>query len=156
MDESVKRIPLDTRASFAWRGYLRAAQPHLIALAVFLASRLVVLLAMFFAAKYMQQNPKAEFWNVNSSWYHYLLRYDAGWYLRIAREGYSFDGNVFIEQPVIFYPLYPLLSRLLFKAFGIDFNPAVLIVANVAILISIPLYSKLLLEEFGEEVALFG
>ena len=37
-----------------------------------------------------------------------LVRWDAGYYLQIARDGYSFDGN---ERA--FFPLYPLLVRII-------------------------------------------
>ena len=90
-----------------WRSYTK----HLAPLLVFISSRLVVILGIGFSANFVPQNSHGAFWNVGPAWCRYLLRFDTGWYLRIAREGYSYNGNDLIEQPVVFYPLYPLLSR---------------------------------------------
>jgi hypothetical protein len=47
------------------------------------------------------------------------LPWDASWYARILREGYSFNGDPSIQQTVAFLPLYPLVLRAL-AATGID------------------------------------
>lgn len=40
-----------------------------------------------------------------------LYRWDAGWYLRVAEFGYSWNGNPRTENPVVFFPAYPMLIR---------------------------------------------
>lgn len=135
-------------------GFRRRAGHYSAALLVFLSSRLVVLLSMAFAARFVPQNPAGTFWNVNDSWYRFLLRYDSGWYLRIVKFGYSYDGNDLIKHPVVFFPLYPLLSKGLTMLFGLSENVSVLLVANLSILIAIPLMFKLVCEEYGDETAL--
>jgi hypothetical protein len=38
-------------------------------------------------------------------------RYDAGWYLTIARNGYQYDRNSRAQQNVAFFPAFPMLMR---------------------------------------------
>jgi Gpi18-like mannosyltransferase len=136
------------------RGFRRAGGTYLAALLVFLASRLVVLLSIAFAARFIPQNPAGAFWNVNASWYRFLLRYDSGWYLTIIKFGYSYDGNNLVKHPVVFFPLYPLASKFLVQVFGINEEISVLLVSNISILIAIPLAFKLIRDEYGNETAL--
>jgi len=43
------------------------------------------------------------------------LRWDTGWYLQIAREGYSVaaDATAALQQNIVFFPAYPMLVRAL-------------------------------------------
>ncbi|HEV7860908.1 MAG TPA: glycosyltransferase family 39 protein [Pyrinomonadaceae bacterium] len=136
------------------RGFRRGGRAYLAALIVFLASRLVVLLSIAFAARFVPQNPAGAFWNVNASWYRFLLRYDSGWYLTIIKFGYSYDGNDLVKHPVVFFPLYPLAAKVLTGAFGINEAVSVLLVSNISILIAILLAFKLIKDEYGHEAAL--
>lgn len=137
-EEKKARWPFD-------KAYLRA-------LLIFIGSRLVMLLGVSFAARFVPQNPSGDFWNANDKWYHYLLRYDSGWYMKITERGYSYNGDNLIEQPVVFFPLYPLLSRAVRFLFDAG-DASVLIVSNLSILIAAPLFFKLVREDYGEEVA---
>lgn len=136
--------------------HLRSIYSYLAALFVFLASRALVLLSIAFAARFVPQNPAGDFWNVNDSWYRFLLRYDSGWYLRIIKFGYSYDGNELVKQPVVFFPLYPLAARFLTAAFGVGEAASVLLVANLAGLIAILLLFKLIKDEHGDETAIYA
>ena len=112
-------------------------------------------LAIVFAARFLPQNPAPGTWNASPSWCHYLLRYDSGWYLRIVREGYSYDAAFVGQQPVIFPPLYPLSSRFISFILNIHENDAVLLVSNLAVLAGIPLLYKLAKDEYGHDVAIY-
>lgn len=47
------------------------------------------------------------------------VRWDAGWYLSIVNEGYSYTPNrPGIQQTVAFFPAYPLLVRMVGRLFG--------------------------------------
>lgn len=46
------------------------------------------------------------------------VRWDAGWYLRVANEGYSWDADSAGQQPIVFFPAYPLLVRMLAAPLG--------------------------------------
>jgi hypothetical protein len=133
----------------------RASKSYVAAFLIFITSRLILILAIVFAAKFIPENPIAGTWNANSSWYHYLLRYDTGWYVRIVTRGYSYDGNDLVPQPVAFFPLYPLISRIPGFLFGINEYASLLIVSNLAILIAIPLFFKLIEEDYGKRVAFY-
>lgn len=132
-----------------------AMAPYFYALLVFLSSRLVMGLAIVFAARFVPQNPVEGIWNANPSWCHYLLRHDSGWFLRIMREGYTYDSTSAAQQPVIFLPLYPLISRFVGFILSIHGNNAVLVVSNLSVLAAIPLLYKLIRDEYGPEVALY-
>ena len=132
-----------------------AIEPYVQVLLIFLSSRLVMALAILFAVKFVPQNPDEGTWNASPSWCHYLLRYDSGWFLRIVREGYSYDAASAANQPVIFLPLYPLISRFVSFILRIHEYNAVLLVSNVCILVSIPLLYKLVKEEYGHDVAVY-
>ena len=137
------------------RKQLNTYGPYLAALSIFLSSRLAMAISIIFAARFVPPNPVPDSWNVPPSWCPYLLRYDSVWYLRILRDGYSYDGNNLVEHPVVFYPLYPLVSRAI-TFFGISETNALLLVSNLSILIAIPLVFKLIREDYGEAIAFYS
>jgi 4-amino-4-deoxy-L-arabinose transferase-like glycosyltransferase len=122
------------------------------ALSILISSRIVIALAMFFAATFMPQKNDS-LWNVNSSWYRFLLRYDSGWYLRIIGQGYSYNGNNLEMQPVVFYPLYPVLSKTITKLLRVNAPVAALLVSNLSLLGAALLLFKLIKDDYGEETA---
>jgi hypothetical protein len=133
-----------------------AMAPYLQAQLIFLSSRLVMALATIFAVRFVPQAPGDGTWNANPSWCHYLLRYDSGWFVRIMREGYTYDAAFAGEQPVAFLPLYPLVSWFVGFIFSIHNHNAVLVVSNVSVLAAIPLLYKLIRDEYDHEVALYA
>jgi Gpi18-like mannosyltransferase len=134
-----------------WRTY----SPYLVALAIFGSSRLVVVLAMFMAAHIVlpSGSPAAAEFDVGSSWYRYLLRWDSAWYATILNEGYKYNGNDSVFQSVVFYPLYPLTAKALTILSGIDGLLALLVVANVAAVLCVLLLFKYVRQSYGDEVA---
>jgi hypothetical protein len=132
-----------------------AIAPYLQAQLIFLSSRLVMALAIIFAVRFVPQAPNEGIWNANPSWCHYLLRYDSGWFVRIMREGYTYDAASAAGQPVVFLPLYPLVSWFVGFILSIHNHNAVLIVSNLSALAAIPLLYKLIRDEYGHEVALY-
>jgi hypothetical protein len=81
------------------------------------------------------------------------LRWDSEWYAGIAEHGYSYSGDPDSEQSVVFYPLYPLLSRFVAGLTGIGPAAALLIVANVAAVIAVLLLYRLARRTWGDETA---
>ena len=136
-----------------WRKY----KPYLVALAIFGSSRLVVLWAMFIAARIVLPSSsaiaKAAEFDAGSSWYRYLLRWDSAWYATILNEGYKYNGNDSVFQPVNFYPLYPLTAKALTIVSGINGLLALLVVANVAAVLCVLLLFKYVRQGHGDEVA---
>jgi len=117
---------------------------------------LIVALAFVFSSKFVQPASGKFSTEFTPRWYRYLLRWDSGWYLKIAHEGYSYNGNDLTQQPVVFYPLYPLISKAVATVLGVSEAAALLIVANVAILITTLLFFKLVKDEYGDEIALYA
>lgn len=87
----------------------------------FLATRFVLLLTGWFA-RYFLPSPQYPLSDVVERGWHFspyrLLdiwgRWDTGWYMSIARDGYMLNGDLTQQQSnVTFFPLYPYLVRLL-------------------------------------------
>lgn len=134
-------------ASSAWT---RAA-PYLRALAIWLASRLVVFIGSAFGELHVKLGNAT--WLGGASWYHRLLRWDSEWYQIVATTGYSYDGNPTWMQNVVFYPLYPTLSRGL-SALGVPIHDAMLLVSNAAAVAAVLLLFRLVRRSHGEGIAL--
>ncbi|MGO9113549.1 MAG: mannosyltransferase family protein, partial [Thermoguttaceae bacterium] len=62
------------------------------------------------------------FWDVFNEW-------DGQWYAQIAREGYTYDPDRM--SAVAFFPLYPLLGRLVSEVTWLDESFALLLVAHI-------------------------
>lgn len=134
--------------------YWSTFKPYFAALLIFLSSRVVMALAILFSSRFVPQAKGEGLWTVNA-WYRYLLRFDSAYYLWIVHEGYSYNGNDTVKQPVVFYPLYPLLARAAKPLFHVH-DASLLIVSNLSILIAIPLAFKLFKSAYGDEAALYA
>jgi hypothetical protein len=128
------------------------SKPYLIALTIYGSSRLVVVWAIYIAARIVLPQQGVPF--DSTSWYRYLLRWDSNWYATIVNEGYKYNGNDLVQQSVAFYPLYPLIAKALTIWLGIDGLLALLVVANVSALASVLLLVKYVRHDHGDEVAL--
>lgn len=82
-------------------------------------------------------------------WLDVFFRWDAYWYLQIAREGYRFDPDQ--QSNVAFFPLFPYLARAMGWVLG---GPAVggLVVANVATIVALFYLRRLGRALFDERV----
>ncbi len=78
-------------------------------------------------------------------------RWDSGWYVDIAQNGYSKElQNVYLNTA--FFPLYPLLIKGL-QAFLGNYHTAGLLISNLSLLAACVLLYKLVAGRFSEEVA---
>jgi len=151
-----------TEASAAARtgqgAFWRLSRPYGLALGIYLASRLVIVVAANIGSAELPLW-KQDLWQSGPSWYDHLLRWDSEWYAGIAADGYRYAGvpndpnNL---QSVVFFPLFPLLSRLFAQASGISAAHALLVVANVAALFAMLLFYKVARQGCGERVALLS
>jgi Gpi18-like mannosyltransferase len=132
-----------------WKG-CRRYKPYFIALAIYGSSRLVVVWAIYIAARIVlpahQSVPSVPF--ASTSWYNYLLRWDSAFFATILYEGYNYKGGT-----ANFYPLYPLIAKALTILPGIDGLLALVVVANVAAILSVLLLFKYVRHDHGDEVA---
>ena len=144
----VLRNPPIERRSAAWQLCL----PYFEALAIYLSSRLLVFVGIAFGLTYVP--PGHDIQLGGSRWYHHLLRWDSEWYRTIASTGYSYNGEPGLPQTVVFYPLYPGLSRFASEVLGINVADAMLLVANLAATAAVLLLFKLVRERHGDRAAL--
>lgn len=133
---------------------LASTRPYLIALAIFVTSRLAIALAIKHAGTYLTLQNGEQFPS-GVSWFNYLLRWDSNWYAQIATQGYSYSADPNVFQTVVFYPLYPLLARYVSAASGLSIGHAMLLIANLAAVAAIVLLFKLVREGFGDATAYF-
>lgn len=84
-----------------------------------------VLIVATYAAAYLVVGLMSLWGNTNathpqaltgSAWLDAWIRYDSGWYLSIAQDGYSFATDR--QSPVAFFPAYPMLIRALAPLVG--------------------------------------
>lgn len=124
---------------------LRVILPRILAL--YLASRLLLLLVAMFSMRFLTPEP-LEQWD--HLLFQLLCRWDCSWYLDIASHGYS-SVSPTPEQAgmtsLAFYPVYPLLAGAVVTATGLFPHDALLLIANisfVAALVYIHQYAILL------------
>jgi Mannosyltransferase (PIG-V) len=84
-----------------------------------------------------------------------LSRWDAAWYVEIARDGYRYEPGV--PSNAAFFPLYPLLipaihALLLLPANDYWWLVIAIAISNVALLIALTYFRALLAMDFGEDL----
>lgn len=126
--------------------------PYARALAIYLGSRLVIFLGVLFGRTYIPLGNDTSLGG--AAWYHRLLRWDSEWYGLIASEGYKYNGDPGQTQTVVFYPLYPMVSRVTAGLLHIETVDALLVVANLAAVAAILLLFRLVRDRFDEPGAL--
>jgi hypothetical protein len=133
---------------------LRAARWLWVPLAAFGVSRLAVIVIAYLAVPLLADSsapPPYHLFGVDNTLLDvFASRWDTGFYLSIATEGYRYTG---VPLPsVAFWPLLPLLMRALGGLVG---GPAAagLIVANAALLVAALLLYQIAAAEWGEAVA---
>ncbi len=108
--------------------------PLRTAAVVVLVTRLVIFLAGFLAVLTFGYAPNAQpFRDFTSELMSLPLRWDTGWYLQIAREGYKVaeDASAQLQQNIVFFPAYPMLVRVL-GLLGGNTLPSFVIAGTVA------------------------
>ncbi len=94
----------------------------------------------------------AGYWPVNI-----FSRYDAEWYLEIAKNGYHYSSVPGVQSSTAFFPLYPALmaagSKLLFAHRDISILLVGLLISNVSLLIALGYLMALVRLDFDEETA---
>ena len=110
----------------AWGRYQRwstalMARPGVgAAVRPFLATRLAVFLAGFFAVVAIGTVPKPGFTLSRDPLANLPSRFDAGWYGDIALDGYHWDNQFQRQRNIAFFPALPLLMRPVGIVFGMN------------------------------------
>ena len=134
------------RSLLARAGWLRAPA------FAFLATRLGIMAVAYVAVSVIP--PASTIYHLRGTENRLLdvfgSRWDTGFYVSIAEEGYRYQG---VELPsVAFFPLLPLLMRGLAAIVG-DAVVAGILIANLALLGALIVLYRLVLEEWGAAVA---
>lgn len=84
-----------------------------------------------------------------------LSRWDAAWYVEIARDGYHYEPSA--PSNPAFFPLYPLLIRAVHALLLLPENDywwlaIAIAISNVALVISLTYFRALLAMDFGEDL----
>ncbi len=91
---------------------LKAIAPTLAdVVPVVVSTRLLVLLIGYFAVVTFGLRPQAPPEMGRELGPQLPMRWDAGWYLKIVHEGYSWSGSVRNQQTLNFFPAYPMATR---------------------------------------------
>jgi hypothetical protein len=106
--------PLPVRLWSALRNFRRdPPEGWGTAFRISLTSRLAVLLVGYFAVMLVGYGPTPVPFRISDNEFLNLsARWDAGWYLGIAREGYIWNPNTSRQQNVAFFPAFPTLMWL--------------------------------------------
>ncbi|HNC23635.1 MAG TPA: mannosyltransferase family protein [Opitutaceae bacterium] len=113
----------------------------------FVATRLLILLIAQLALLGVAKGPH---FTGNPNVLEAFIRWDAGWYMGIARDGYTY--NPAAQCSVVFLPLYPLLLKVVWYAVG-NYAVAGALVANAALLGLCGLLWRFARELLGSESA---
>jgi len=131
---------------------LRAARWLWKPLMLVAITRLGIALIILFIMPILPQNSAIEGWHFQDNVIKDALaaRWDTGFYLSIANEGYFNEGVQF--PSVAFFPLYPLAIRLFNIVTG-ESAWSGLLISNVSLWVAAVLFFRLVSEEFGEKIA---
>jgi hypothetical protein len=129
------------------------------ALPIVLSTRAAVLLAGFLAIALFGYRPNVEvpwriyeheFWNLPARW-------DTGWYLGVASDGYAWNpGRPTQQQNIAFFPLYPMLMRYGALFFGRETMWTGVLIAWLSFLGALVYLFRLAREKLGDDGASFG
>lgn len=110
---AVIRAPsLPSRIVGAWSATSPRFRAVTFAVSVGISTRIAVLLVGYFGAVTIPFPADAPFaFSRASAGWDLPRRWDAGWYLSVARDGYRWTGDVASSQNLNFFPAYPLLVR---------------------------------------------
>jgi len=94
----------------------------------------------------------------DATWLDGWARWDTAHYVTIALHGYGGEGNLSHNGGVGFFPLFPMLMRGLVTITGMELTEARLaaaavIIANVAFVVAVPLFARLVAQRLGDEIA---
>ena len=129
------------------------------AAAVFVGSRPAILGAGLLAVLMFGYAPNAPPWRYSDNeLFNLPLRWDAGWYLQIAENGYDYipEAGADAQQNIVFFPAYPMVTRAVAMLLGHHqpaFVAAGMIVSLTAFLFALAYLYAFARDELGEERA---
>ena len=100
-------------------------------LTVYIFTRLIIIAGFIFGNKYLKKSKELGYRYVVNG--QPFARFDSKWYHSIAKNGYGivYDGSTSIHS-IVFFPLYPLLSKLFSILLFIPVYTSMTIISNIA------------------------
>ena len=129
------------------------------ATSVFVGSRPAILGAGLLAVLMFGYAPNAPPWRYSDNEaFNLPLRWDAGWYLQIAENGYDYipEAGADAQQNIVFFPAYPMATRVVALLLGhhqAAFVAAGMIVSLTAFLFALAYLYAFARDELGEDRA---
>ncbi len=130
------------------------------AASVFAGSRPAILSAGLLAVLMFGYPPNAPPWRgYDNELLNLPLRWDAGWYLQIARNGYNYipEAGATAQQNIVFFPAYPMATRAVALVLGnlpFSYVAAATLVSLSAFLFALAYLYAFARDEIGDERAL--
>jgi len=123
----------------------------LVVLSAFLTTRLLLLLVIFLSSAVIPMQPgQFGYASATNLALDGLIRHDSWWYVNIVEHGYTMgDVKTGAQGTVTFFPLYPLLVKMVAALTGNAFVAGVL-VANTALLVGLFFLYGLARREFDD------
>ncbi len=121
---------------------------------LFVVWRLAMQMMGFLAtARFRLLAPTTSPWDpITTNMLQYWAKWDSGWYLTILRQGYSWISPD-RQSNIAFFPLYPILTKIVSFPFELNYFVAGLIVSNLALLGALFYLFALVKQEFNRTVA---
>ena len=146
------RVDLSRSSAWAadfWRSHRAVAEP----LAIFLATRAALAFVVWVGLLLLPLRPAPGAWLAlaGQPFLDGWVRWDSGWHLVVAQQGYRYDPGDPASTPTVL-PLFPLLVRLASLALR-DLPTSGLIVANLTFAAAVVLLYRLLERRLGPELA---
>jgi Gpi18-like mannosyltransferase len=149
------RRPSIVHRALAAFGRLRRSEAARVVWPIFLSTRLGVLVVGFFGIALIGYAPNTPPWRVyGNDFLNLPARWDTGWYLGVAIDGYSFEHTREIsQQNIAFFPLYPMLLRYISPFLAHQYLWVGLGLSLIAFLWALVYLYRLAREQLDEEAA---
>lgn len=137
-----------------WRDLPRSGRGLTYALVVFVLTRLLVVAAAYIGqVAFAYESGPRGFAIADDLWLNVWSRVDSAYYLRIAEQGYGVAADA--QNPVAYFPLYPLLINLLTPLTG---NPllAGVVISHLAFLLALVMLHRLMRLELDDAASQRG
>lgn len=142
---------------------LKKAQDAFVVLSAYIASRVALLIIGLTALHIIPKSFASQLhfpdYSSPSTWLGLWYHWDSAWYAGIAEHGYGAPilntGDTFGQASFAFFPLLPLLTKILSEVFGLKITIAGFLLSNGMIVIAgIYLYKYVLLRFGDRQIAL--
>ena len=121
---------------------------------LFVITRLALVVLVYIGLIVLPENPAFHPWHLfpENLWLDGWFRWDSGWYIDIARYGYTNLANLDGQRDTAFFPLFPLLAGWLGRLIG-SIPIAGLLISVASSLTATILFFQLVTKKYGQDLA---